>query len=96
MSRIMTTKADKGQNNDRNCPVRERTADGVSVGRCWYFCPEGVCPRHGDVSKEIATYQATGKLSEAPPKRKLNLKIECPSCGSNPDVDCHCNAWRHA
>jgi hypothetical protein len=32
-----------------NCPIRERTADGRVVGRCWFHCPDGVCPRHGDV-----------------------------------------------
>jgi len=38
----------------RNCPVRERTADGVSVGRCWFYTGEsGVCPRHGDVREAL-------------------------------------------
>ena len=38
----------------RNCPVRERTGDGVPVGRCWYHLGKdgNTCPRHGDVSKE--------------------------------------------
>jgi hypothetical protein len=22
----------------RNCPIRQRTADGESVGRCWHYC----------------------------------------------------------
>jgi hypothetical protein len=34
--------------NPNNCPVRERTADGVSVGPCCFFLQDGVqCPRHG-------------------------------------------------
>lgn len=36
-----------------NCPIRERTGDGVSVGRCWFHCPDGICPRHGDVNKYL-------------------------------------------
>jgi hypothetical protein len=35
------------QNPDR--AIRERTADGVSVGRCWFYLKDGICPRHGDV-----------------------------------------------
>lgn len=51
----------------RNCAVRERTADGVSVGRCWFYVgAECVCPRHGDVRKVQAHYATTGKLSEDP------------------------------
>ena len=33
-----------------NCPINEQTGDGVCVGRCWFHCEGGVCPRHGDVS----------------------------------------------
>lgn len=39
----------------RNCPVIERTADGINVGLCWFHLTEGVCPRHGqiyDIKKE--------------------------------------------
>ena len=32
-----------------NCAIRERTAEGVSVGRCWFYLKDGICPRHGDV-----------------------------------------------
>ena len=49
-----------------NCPVRERTADGVSVGRCMFFCPKGICPRHGDVRAQITHWRKTGELSEDP------------------------------
>lgn len=37
----------------QNCPILERTGDGRTVGRCWFYCPDGVCPRHGDVSKYL-------------------------------------------
>jgi hypothetical protein len=33
-----------------NCPINEMTGDGVLVGRCWHYCKDGICPRHGDVS----------------------------------------------
>lgn len=45
----------------RNCPINEQTADGVSVGRCWFNLPDGkTCPRHGDVSLAVAYYRSTG------------------------------------
>ncbi len=47
-----------------NCPIRERTADGRSVGRCWFYCPDDVCPRHGDVSEALAVYRETGDLTD--------------------------------
>lgn len=46
------------------CPIRERTGDGRSVGRCYFHCPDGVCPRHGDVSEPLKTYRTTGKLTD--------------------------------
>jgi hypothetical protein len=49
-----------------NCPVNEKTADGVSVGRCWFHCPEGVCPRHGDVSTLLKQHRETGRLQKDP------------------------------
>lgn len=49
---------------ERNCPIREFTADGVSVGRCWFYCPDGVCERHGDVTIELKFYNETGKLTD--------------------------------
>ena len=52
---------------ENNCPIRERTADGQSVGRCWYrLSGENgmICERHGDVSKAVQTYIATGKLTD--------------------------------
>ena len=48
----------------RSCAVRERTGDGVSVGRCWLNTEDDVCPRHGDVSAVQATYAKTGKLTD--------------------------------
>ena len=54
----------------RNCAVRERTADGVSVGRCWTYLDEKdnrlFCPRHGDVSKCQKHFEETRELSEDP------------------------------
>ena len=39
---------------EKNCPVIEKTADDVRVGRCWFYMKDGkTCPRHGDVSKII-------------------------------------------
>ena len=52
-----------------NCPVRERTGDGVSVGRCWHFLGREdakVCPRHGDVTEQVVEYTRTGRLQEDP------------------------------
>lgn len=37
--------------NPNNCSVIERTADGESVGPCWYYLKDGVCPRHGRVKQ---------------------------------------------
>ena len=51
----------------QNCPIRERTGDGISVGRCWFYLPDGkTCPRHGDVSVAVERYKLTGELSEDP------------------------------
>ena len=49
------------------CPIRERTGDGKSVGRCWFGLQESAgrkwCPRHGDVTKAVEHYLASdGKL----------------------------------
>ena len=55
---------------DKNCAVRERTGDGVSVGRCMFFMSEesGVltCPRHGNVTEVQKHFIATGELGEDP------------------------------
>lgn len=48
----------------KNCAVREYTANGVSVGRCWHFVPNDMCPRHGDVSVVMEHYRETGKLTD--------------------------------
>ena len=31
-----------------NCPVREHTADGRSVGRCWFYCPDSAIVLDGE------------------------------------------------
>ncbi len=49
-----------------NCPIRERTGDGISVGRCWHALAGGHCIRHGDVSAQVEEYVRTGRLQEKP------------------------------
>ena len=49
---------------DACCPIMERTGDGIAVGRCWFHCPNGVCPRHGDIAKYL------GKLTDENELRK--------------------------
>lgn len=46
------------------CPILERTGDGTAVGRCWHHCPEGLCPRHGDVGQALELYKSTGDLTD--------------------------------
>ena len=56
--------------NPTACAVRERTADGRSVGRCYFQTVDGRCPRHGNVRKVQERYTKTGRLtdeSELPP-----------------------------
>ena len=43
-----------------NCPINEQTSDGIPVGRCWFALTNGVCPRHGDVTDEVARFRETG------------------------------------
>ncbi len=48
-----------------NCPINECTGDGVYVGRCWFYLPDGKnCPRHGDVSEAVKKFEETGKLTK--------------------------------
>jgi hypothetical protein len=54
----------KSYPNPNSCPIRERTGDGIPVGRCYYHCPGDVCLRHGDVSGPLNTYRETGKLTD--------------------------------
>ncbi len=48
MQRVMDVLDDQ----PTNCTVRERTADGVPVGRCWLYLRNGICPRHGLTTNE--------------------------------------------
>lgn len=50
--------------NPNCCPIRERTGDGTPVGRCFYFCPDDACPRHGDVSGPLKRYRETGETTD--------------------------------
>ena len=63
---------------ERNCAVREKTADGVSVGRCWFFTSideNGVlnCHRHGDVTEIQKQFTLTGELGKDP-------RVRCKRC----------------
>ena len=49
-----------------NCPINERSGDGVLVGRCWYHLKDGVCPRHGDVREAVETLKNEGRLTPEP------------------------------
>jgi len=56
-----------------NCPILERTSDGKSAGRCWYYLSDQhICPRHGDVSEERNIYIDTGHLTD---ENDFNKKI---------------------
>lgn len=49
---------------ENNCPINEMSSDGRMFGRCWFYLgPNKTCPRHGDVSKAVEKYTATGKLT---------------------------------
>ena len=49
------------------CAIREYTANGVSIGRCWHYVGlDYVCPIHGDVRVVQEHYLATGKLTADP------------------------------
>ncbi len=49
----------------RNCAIREKTADGQVVGRCWFYVGNyDICPRHGDVQQVMKRYRQTGKLTD--------------------------------
>lgn len=54
-----------------NCPIRERTGDGTPVGRCWHWCPGGICPRHGDVTKYLQRLPKTTDENEMRADRGL-------------------------
>ena len=67
--------------NPFNCPVDERTADGVYVGACEYYLQDGTtCPRHGIV-KESAN--PTPPLNRLIREGEENSKHLCPKCGSS-------------
>jgi len=55
---------------DRNCAVRERSGDDVSVGRCWFHTDKNnsglICPRHGNVTEIQKHFSLTGELGEDP------------------------------
>lgn len=64
----------------RTCPIREQTGDGAFVGRCDFGLNDGYrCPRHGDVSPEIATFIRTGKTT---PENELRRRLGKPLLGA--------------
>lgn len=47
-----------------NCPINEQTGDGKPVGRCYFHLEDGhTCPRHGDVTPEVARFEQEGRLT---------------------------------
>lgn len=48
---------------DNNCPIVEMTGEGIPCGRCMFYCPGGICPRHGDVNEPLTKLRQTGKLT---------------------------------
>jgi hypothetical protein len=72
----MTTEKKLVPIGTHSCAIRERTGDGVSVGRCWFHVGDNdVCPRHGDVKVAMAHYRATGKLTD----EKDHVRVFPPS-----------------
>lgn len=43
-----------------NCPVLETDGNGRWVGTCTYSAPQGICPRHGDWKKLVASREGQG------------------------------------
>jgi len=36
-----------------NCSIIVQTEEGVEVGTCTYYAPNGICPRHGDIKERV-------------------------------------------
>ncbi len=51
--------------NPRHCPVVLRDGDGKSVGACWHYLRDGVCPSHGQI------YQPNSPICVREAKREL-------------------------
>ena len=46
--------------HSHNCPVLLRDGDNKSVGACWYYLKNGVCPSHGVIyESEINIHENT-------------------------------------
>jgi hypothetical protein len=59
-----------------NCPVRQRTGDGASVGRCWHSTYGGICPSHGNVSAYLTdpdTGRCTVDENDLPPREQRDF-----------------------
>jgi len=42
--------------NPHHCPVKLRDGDGKSVGACWYYLRDGICPTHGKIYEQTDTH----------------------------------------
>ena len=60
----MTKTIRKPPSDTDNCAVRQFTADGRSVGRCWHYVRDGKCPVHDDVRAVQDHYARTGELTD--------------------------------
>jgi hypothetical protein len=48
----------------QKCAVLEMTSEGLAIGRCWRYLPDGrTCRLHGDVSLIQKHYEETGDLT---------------------------------
>jgi hypothetical protein len=67
--------------NPEACAVRERTADGDNVGRCYFHTVGGMCPRHGDVAAVQRHYVETGRLTDERSLNRLGALERATSAG---------------
>ena len=62
-----------------DCAILERTADGISVGRCWYYLKDDMCPRHGNVKAVQDHYRLTGELTDERDFVRADLPLPLPT-----------------
>ena len=61
-----------------SCAINERTADGISVGRCYFHVENDMCPRHGNVKSVQDHYRLTGQLTDEQDFPRLPLPPRPP------------------
>lgn len=54
MMKLFRRKQEPERNFTGNCMVRQHTADGVFVGRCYHSTYDDVCHLHGNVGEWLA------------------------------------------